>query len=666
MAKRKDSKIKKRPSNIKILIYDIFPPENLKKVSKRILGIRTYPNRMAKIIALSWRFVFALFLIFCLLTGFAPIKFLQSSIINAIKGVELKTVNFYPKLFYIDPPPDNEISQLNSGLGWENIRNIQGPPEVEALGDISSFTKGNSAVYRAGDFSLICGEFDIEEPAGEEISVEGGENLLEDESLINTEGKATSSDILNVTSTISTSTATSTNSTFTESADSETASSTIPSLTPALIAASTTNSTNTSSTSTAVDSITERSTSTLNSDDSNFSTPTDDRNLNDFLGENQKIENNTEETPEPESSITDDIGETGEIKEDSLPNGDNENPEIIEAENDGLSSDALDAASGSEENEKAVDGDKTIGFLKKVNFIRKSISETVKKVFDFEALAQVEYRKFKSAKINLSLAVGEEDLISVKDEGEQNQSTTSGSGIENTTNTLNMMEGEVLTEVTDGKESSTSTIEDKPVNFLEDKSDKSSTGSTDYLPNSEMKIIIWYSLDGQLWGQLGMINEKILSNALNKGYFSYDAPFLKDWQDINNLKIKFEGKISNESQFTAFLDSVWIEAQYYQREEDEEEKAEYILELISNKNNFKFNEEPIFKFRYQKKKNFIESLTDDIFNLFEDEYKGINIKAVVEGLDITPNIRYQKNGEFLIDLPNPPRQFRPGKYKLKV
>ncbi len=87
----------------------------------------------------------------------------------------------------------------------------------------------------------------------------------------------------------------------------------------------------------------------------------------------------------------------------------------------------------------------------------------------------------------------------------------------------------------------------------------------DTLPNIDAKIIIWYSLNDQDWQELDTISDYPLSNALNDGYFEYDASFLKSWDDIKNLKIKFEGVIGGETNIIVYLDSVWIETNCQQQ-----------------------------------------------------------------------------------------------------
>ncbi|NCO80146.1 hypothetical protein GW884_02555, partial [Candidatus Falkowbacteria bacterium] len=133
----------------------------------------------------------------------------------------------------------------------------------------------------------------------------------------------------------------------------------------------------------------------------------------------------------------------------------------------------------------------------------------------------------------------------------------------------------------------------------------------DILPNIDAKIIIWYSLDGENpegepsapygagWQKLDEISNYPLSNLLNGGYFSYEAPFLKNWDDIKNLKIKFEGVAGGETNFVAYLDSVWVEVNY--QEKIEQPKKIFKIKIKDNslvmgqfENSFSINEEPVF------------------------------------------------------------------------
>ncbi|MHA1482679.1 MAG: hypothetical protein ACTSQA_04480, partial [Candidatus Heimdallarchaeaceae archaeon] len=98
----------------------------------------------------------------------------------------------------------------------------------------------------------------------------------------------------------------------------------------------------------------------------------------------------------------------------------------------------------------------------------------------------------------------------------------------------------------------------------------------DTFSNIDTKIIIWYSLNNQGWQKLDTVSDYPLSNALNNGYFEYNTPFLKNWEDIKNLKIKFEGVIGGETNIIFYLDSVWIETIYQEQEAEEQEAVNNI------------------------------------------------------------------------------------------
>jgi len=96
---------------------------------------------------------------------------------------------------------------------------------------------------------------------------------------------------------------------------------------------------------------------------------------------------------------------------------------------------------------------------------------------------------------------------------------------------------------------------------------------TDILPNLDAKIIIYWSLDNENWQVLDTISSYPLSNHLNSGYFTYNTPFLTDWQDITNLQIKFEGVIGGQTNIISYLDSAWITAEYEEQVEEEIEET---------------------------------------------------------------------------------------------
>ncbi len=107
-------------------------------------------------------------------------------------------------------------------------------------------------------------------------------------------------------------------------------------------------------------------------------------------------------------------------------------------------------------------------------------------------------------------------------------------------------------------------------------STKETTTSTEEFTENGSLMTIWYSLDGEFWWQLNKISDYPLSNALNQGYFSYSAPFLGSWEDIQNLRIKFscgtDAKLNAEQtqNLNVYLDAVWLEVNYRELEKKEE------------------------------------------------------------------------------------------------
>jgi hypothetical protein len=156
-----------------------------------------------------------------------------------------------------------------------------------------------------------------------------------------------------------------------------------------------------------------------------------------------------------------------------------------------------------------------------------------------------------------------------------------------TTTAIENIENEILDNVTPTEiiEATTTeevtTTEATPVPNVSDVGTGQATTSeiattTESLPNLDTKIIIWWSLDGQNWQKLNTISDYPLSNKLNGGYFELDAPFLKNWNDVENLKIKFEGAIGGETNLIAYLDSVWVEAEYQQQETSNKQQGEKV------------------------------------------------------------------------------------------
>ena len=119
----------------------------------------------------------------------------------------------------------------------------------------------------------------------------------------------------------------------------------------------------------------------------------------------------------------------------------------------------------------------------------------------------------------------------------------------------------------------------------------------------DAKVIVWYSMpatDGaDNWQVFETITQDSISNKQNGGYFSWEAPFLETWDDITNLKLKFEGVVDGEVRSTVYLDSVWVEAEYEEGAEDEISAAARKFGkkgwfLKADKSDWGMNQEPVF------------------------------------------------------------------------
>ncbi|MCX6224754.1 MAG: hypothetical protein NTV01_08400 [Bacteroidia bacterium] len=168
------------------------------------------------------------------------------------------------------------------------------------------------------------------------------------------------------------------------------------------------------------------------------------------------------------------------------------------------------------------------------------------------------------------------------------------------------------------------------------------------LSSVDAKIRVLWSLDGENWQILYVISSYPLSNSLNNlsesdqlgDYFSFAAPFLKNWDDVKNLQIKFEGIVGGETKFTAFLDSVWVEAEY----QEEEEKGEFELRPV--KKDWRADETPEFDVipkGEDLEKNIVEKFIESASSIFKEEPKvGANLinpdkkeKSLHRGIDFS-------------------------------
>ncbi|HLD35069.1 MAG TPA: hypothetical protein VJB62_04360, partial [Patescibacteria group bacterium] len=179
--------------------------------------------------------------------------------------------------------------------------------------------------------------------------------------------------------------------------------------------------------------------------------------------------------------------------------------------------------------------------------------------------------------------------------------------------------------------------------------------------------------DNQIWQQLDILSADNISNADNGGYFSYAVDFLASWDDIKNLKLKFEGVVNEEIEFTAYLDSVWVEAEYESEDEldllEQRKRWEEALTLLSDELTFSVNEEGEMIFKYKKNENRIWDTLGELIGL-GNFWKDVDIRAVlVDSAGITVDypltLIFDEGGEFTIKLPEISDKLKPGKYSVK-
>ncbi len=80
------------------------------------------------------------------------------------------------------------------------------------------------------------------------------------------------------------------------------------------------------------------------------------------------------------------------------------------------------------------------------------------------------------------------------------------------------------------------------------------------------KIILQYSIHDSAWHDLGEINSNNITNAINGDYFTYNASFLKEMDDIDGLKIKIKTENILENNLTFYIDSVWLNVEHEKKE----------------------------------------------------------------------------------------------------
>jgi len=626
-------------------------------ILKYILGVKQHRFPATKAFSLSWRFVAVFLFVFYLITGIGPLDFCFKSIdaLGSIGNKEKQTVAFYSGNSFPDSVSDDYE------LGWWGNEKSVGAPSVNSSGGLFLFSSDNSSFYSGGHYSMVLGNFNPGEKIikQEETSVDGYVEDIEqaaEAEIINEDNEAEGAVF--------------------DNADLE-------GVEEDLI---------------------------LTDDKEN----SDDVQVEILTPESKSVETINNDTSEDEkgddlvvSVVEDDFGSEDEIEVDIEDEEYFVEPVIMEE----------DAATDTEgAPEEGVD-------LSFVDKIRKYFSRKEALAIDGGITSSMDsiFGKFVSAKIKISLAFGsnmknesllynegifeDESVIDFVSDSSEKDDLILGDAVidEEIEGVGNDEEAEEFIfeeedsydeEVSIGDYDSES---EEDVLESEESADQMGDGEDEIISenNTDLlsvirnfldvkkataegvnaRLVIWYTFDDLksasgdvLWQELDTIYGDNFSNAINKGYLNYEAPFIGSWQDLSNLNIKVEGLSEGKSDFVVYLDSIWVEADYESGRSNVESEASNIMEMLSYQLDFKINEEAEFRFKYNKEKTVMNSISESFG--FSSYWSDVDLRTEVvdnDGniVDLPLTILFEENGEFFVKMPELPRRFKPGKYTIK-
>ncbi len=621
--------------NIWRVIYCFLSPKKINKISKKLLTS-------------GWRSVVALFLILNVITGFGPINYINK-IIVALAEKDNSTIGFYPENCQEDFSVENNIS------GWVNILNITDKPGVDEFGDFRLFNNSNSALYLRGIYGIRCSKFTNSEFMPEKIENMESQPKASVQNIDTSEFEAESPEDM-----------------------------------PEII-----NNDNGSSQDNSENTIQIQDIPTIDSNISSEVIP-DEIQYEDL--ENWVNDNKVEVIDEIRENDNSNNG--GQVEIINIVESDSLNTEsviIIQDESSEVKKEPENNDADTENPDEPISYSTSI-----INGIKKSLS--VGEVSAGEEIAAGDEvkvnREFKKANIKLSLGIKKIEEIN-----ENNVNTTETNEIEinekdlnaedniNFQNNIDINQSEVSTGeevraenegILDGDEKTTEENTEEPgviVSLMKKiinlKNIFTAQAEDNEDDNRDKTILtLWYSLSNQqsnggeeTWFELSRIPAKDLSNAINGGYLAIEAPEIKSWEDINNLKIKLIGGMDNK-EYEVYIDSVWTEVEYKKidGEETEAEKKDRwknMLKFISEKNDFKINDRWELKFNYSKNnKKLSEWLR------IGDYWNDISLSAFIERegekvVEVPLDIQYGASGDFTIKLSKDFEVIKPGKYSIK-
>lgn len=628
----------------------------------KITGIKKEQSFLKNIFSFSTRFIFAFFILSYFLGGISPLDILNKTIFAS--NSDLKTIDIYSY---------NSISFDINQTYWHNIGNSNNEPDLSPSSSITDFNDENSTVYYGGTQSIIHSGFDLVNKDNDVLNDSISENDFNIEEF---DVVASTSDVTNTEEIFS-------------------------------------------------DVLSEEELAQIEEDIINNynSTTTDDLDLDidEILEEIENMDFATSSIEEDVSTTTDDFATTS--SEDMIEINIEEEVEVEVIDTEEVES-AVEIISTEEETDENLITD-IISKLNPKGFFNALIVKA-QSILDEQVETLEDLGKFDSAKINFSLAISNKDVLRFVEENLESDPEEESTGVASSSIDVEdeMVATSASQEIIEVSATSTSTtteevssddsdleiidedeliiiddIEEEVEDIIvipEDESD--SNIATDTLSllqgfekffdpeianaqsDEEAKIVIWYSLGEtrdsessstvELWQKLDSINSSNLSNYLNEGYYSLEAPFIENWEDIRNLKIKIEGVLEEDSQFVVYLDSVWVEAMYEGSltMQEKRQKWEEALELLSNQTVFQIGESGELKFKYKKNDS---DWWDEFGSVmgFDSFWKDVEISASLvdmkgQILEESLILVFGEDGEFTIDLPENSRELKPGEYKL--
>ncbi|MEI8361020.1 MAG: DUF2341 domain-containing protein [bacterium] len=457
-----------------------------------------------------WHGAIIVFIFINLITGFSPFD-LAGQMVKAFGGHEVKSINFYPSKCVVD--------SADAQNGWQTAELASGEPSIELTKPDNLYNRQNSAYFNQGTSTILCSNFSL---------AESKDNKTEDLEIV-----ATTSEITATATPIS------------EASPEYVATGTLVSL---------------------------------------------DGETKDEVKKGD-ISTNASVTPKM--------------------------PEIIIEEVDASSSEVviIDPVKATDTEVEIVPTDKggnntetsvIVSFLNSIkssiNFAKLVIGDFVTRVQESATAEKQEVNParyedigfLKSAKINLSMA--EVNRVIPKILVDSKPATTSlnvASTSDESPEAIKAIASTTPQEKIDTS-GAASTTEDNAVivdlygNNVEQTKENEKVGD----------LSVWYSVnnseevnnEGRIWWKLGELPidgilscqkfknseansrclAEVLQGQLSAGFFSFEAPVIKRWQDITNLQIKIESAASADK-YEIYLDSSWVSVNYTKEDDDSED-----------------------------------------------------------------------------------------------